>query len=47
MIAGGRFDAKSLFTEVRSIRDAQSAYEDVLNRPADYLKILFDWRDEG
>jgi 2-desacetyl-2-hydroxyethyl bacteriochlorophyllide A dehydrogenase len=44
MIAEGRFDAKSLYTEVRPIQDAQKAYEDVAEQPCDYLKILFDWR---
>jgi len=43
MIAQGQFDAKSLYTEIRPIEAAQQTYEDVLNRPAEYLKILFDW----
>jgi 2-desacetyl-2-hydroxyethyl bacteriochlorophyllide A dehydrogenase len=45
MIANGTFEAKSLFTEIRPIQGAQEAYEDVAERPFDYLKILFDWRN--
>jgi 2-desacetyl-2-hydroxyethyl bacteriochlorophyllide A dehydrogenase len=43
LIRDGRFDARSMITEVRSIEDASAAYAEVRAHKDKILKLLFRW----